>query len=134
VLFNDTIFYNIAYGRPSATRAEVEEAARLARIHDFVMALPDGYDTRVGERGLKLSGGERQRVAIARSLINEPTLLLADEPTGNLDQKTGETILEMLLAIRAARRLTMVVVSHDERTAARADRVVRLVDGRVADA
>jgi lipoprotein-releasing system ATP-binding protein len=93
-----------------------------------------GLSHRMRHRPAELSGGERQRVAIARSLINEPTLLLADEPTGNLDQKTGETILEMLLAIRAARRLTMVVVTHDERTAARADRVVRLVDGRVADA
>jgi lipoprotein-releasing system ATP-binding protein len=93
-----------------------------------------GLSHRTRHRPAELSGGERQRVAIARSLINEPTLLLADEPTGNLDQKTGETILEMLLAIRAARRLTMVVVTHDERTAARADRVVRLVDGRVADA
>lgn len=93
-----------------------------------------GLSHRTRHRPAELSGGERQRVAIARSLINEPTLLLADEPTGNLDQKTGETILEMLLAIRAARRLTMVVVTHDERTAARADRVVRLVDGRVSNA
>ena len=81
-----------------------------------------------------LSGGERQRVAIARALINEPSLLLADEPTGNLDQHTGASILEMLLAIRARRRLTMLVVTHDERTAARADRVVRLADGLVVDA
>ncbi|MEI7656620.1 MAG: ABC transporter ATP-binding protein [Phycisphaerae bacterium] len=91
-----------------------------------------GLSHRRRHRPAELSGGERQRVAIARALINEPTLLLADEPTGNLDQKTGETILEMLLAIRAARRLTMLVVTHDQRTAARADRVVRLEDGRVS--
>src|SRR5581483_7643285 len=84
VLFNDTIYYNIAYGRPEAGREEVEHAARLARIHDFVMSTPDGYETRVGERGLKLSGGEKQRVAIARTILKRPAILLFDEATSAL--------------------------------------------------
>lgn len=91
-----------------------------------------GLSHRLKHRPSELSGGERQRVAIARALINQPSLLLADEPTGNLDRKTGDVILEMILAIRAERKLTMLVVTHDEHTAARADRVVRLVDGKVA--
>ena len=90
-----------------------------------------GLSHRLEHRPVELSGGERQRVAIARALINEPTLLLADEPTGNLDRATGESILDMLLAIRAERRLTMLVVTHDQNTAARADRIVRLADGKV---
>jgi lipoprotein-releasing system ATP-binding protein len=90
-----------------------------------------GLSHRLNHRPVELSGGERQRVAIARALINEPTLLLADEPTGNLDHATGESILDMLLAIRAQRRLTMLVVTHDQATAARADRTVRIADGRI---
>ena len=93
VLFNDTIFYNIAYGRPGATPEEVEQAARLARIHDFIAALPLGYDTSVGERGLKLSGGEKQRVAIARTILKNPHILLFDEATSALDTRTEQEIL-----------------------------------------
>src|SRR5205085_10553584 len=88
VLFNDTIFYNIGYGRPGASRAEIEEAARLAHIHDFIAGTPDGYQTMVGERGLKLSGGEKQRVAIARAILKSPRILEVDEATSALDTKT----------------------------------------------
>src|SRR5207237_1148514 len=92
VLFNETIYYNIAYGRPGATQAEIEEAARLARIHDFITTLPDGYETMVGERGLKLSGGEKQRVAIARVILKAPQILICDEATSALDTKPEREI------------------------------------------
>ena len=100
VLFNDTIRYNIAYGRPNASQAEIEQAARLAQVHDFVMRLPEGYDTRVGERGLKLSGGEKQRVAIARTILKDPRILILDEATSALDTRTEQDI-----QTRAARRV-----------------------------
>jgi lipoprotein-releasing system ATP-binding protein len=108
-----------------AQRSAVQHAAKelLAKV---------GLSHRLSHRPAELSGGERQRVAIARALVNEPSILLADEPTGNLDRATGDTILEMLLNIRAERKLTMLVVTHDAQTAARADRTVRLVDGKVA--
>ena len=96
VLFNDTIYYNIAYGRPEASRAEVEAAARAARIHDFIAALPQGYETAVGERGLKLSGGEKQRVGIARTLLKDPPILLLDEATSALDSETERGIQDEL--------------------------------------
>ena len=92
MLFNDTVYYNIAYGKPSATPAEVEQAARLAHIHDFVVALPEGYQSMVGERGLKLSGGEKQRIAIARTILKNPQILLFDEATSALDSKTEQEI------------------------------------------
>ena len=94
VLFNDTIYYNIAYGRDHATRAEVEQAAKDAQIHDFIMSLPEGYQTQVGERGLKLSGGEKQRVGIARTLLKNPPILLLDEATSALDTETEHEIQE----------------------------------------
>ena len=96
VLFNDTIYYNIAYGRPEASRAEVEAAARAAQIHDFIARLPQGYETTVGERGLKLSGGEKQRVGIARTLLKDPPILLLDEATSALDSETERGIQESL--------------------------------------
>jgi ATP-binding cassette subfamily B protein len=131
VLFNDTIRYNIAYGRPGATQAEVEQAARLAQVHDFVLKLPDGYDTRVGERGLKLSGGEKQRVAIARTLLKDPRILILDEATSALDTRTEQ---EIQAALRdAARGRTTLVIAHRLSTVVEADEIIVLQDGRIAE-
>jgi ATP-binding cassette subfamily B protein len=105
VLFNDTLFYNIQYGRPEASREEVEAAARAAQLEDFIARLPDGWETRVGERGLKLSGGEKQRVAIARTLLKNPDILIFDEATSALDSRTEKAIQAQLdAAARAAPR------------------------------
>ena len=131
VLFNDTIYYNIAYGCPSATRAEVEEAARLARIHDFVMALPDGYKSRVGERGLKLSGGERQRVSIARTILKRPKVLVFDEATSALDTRTEKEIQDSLRQISAG--VTTLVIAHRLSTVVDADQIVVLDKGEVVE-
>ena len=98
VLFNDTVRYNIAYGRDGATQSEIETAAKAARIHDFIMSLPEGYETKVGERGLKLSGGEKQRVGIARTLLKDPPILLLDEATSALDTQTERDIQDSLRA------------------------------------
>lgn len=110
VLFNDTVYYNIAYGKPGATREEVMDAARSAHIHDFVSSLPDGYDTMVGERGLKLSGGEKQRVAIARTILKNPPILIFDEATSALDSRTEKAIQRELTAISANR--TTLIIAH----------------------
>ncbi len=131
VLFNDTIYYNIAYGRPSASRAEVEEAAKLARIHDFVMALPDGYKSRVGERGLKLSGGERQRVSIARTILKRPKVLVFDEATSALDTRTEKEIQDSLRQISAG--VTTLVIAHRLSTVVDADQIVVLDKGQVVE-
>jgi ATP-binding cassette subfamily B protein len=131
VLFNDTIYYNIAYGRPDAPPSEVESAARLARIHDFIMALPDGYQTKVGERGLKLSGGERQRVAIARTILKRPPILLFDEATSALDTRTEKGIQESLRAI--SKGVTTLVIAHRLSTVVDADEIVVLENGQVAE-
>lgn len=131
VLFNDTIYYNIAYGRPSASREEVEEAARLARIHDFIMALPQGYDSTVGERGLKLSGGEKQRVAIARTILKNPRILLFDEATSALDTRTEQAIQRSLEEVSRGR--TTVIIAHRLSTIINADEIVVLDRGRVAE-
>jgi ATP-binding cassette subfamily B protein len=131
VLFNDTIGYNIAYGRPGATQAEIEHAAKLAQVHDFVLRLPDGYDTRVGERGLKLSGGEKQRVAIARTLLKDPRILILDEATSALDTRTEQ---EIQAALRdAARGRTTLVIAHRLSTVVDADEIIVLQDGRIAE-
>ena len=106
VLFNDSIRYNIAYGRPGATQAEIEQAAKLAQVHDFVQRLPEGYDTRVGERGLKLSGGEKQRVAIARTILKDPRILILDEATSALDTRTEQDIQGALRTV-ARHRTTL---------------------------
>jgi ABC-type transport system involved in Fe-S cluster assembly fused permease/ATPase subunit len=131
VLFNDTIRYNIAYGRPSASQEEVENAARLAQVHDFVLRLPDGYDTKVGERGLKLSGGEKQRVAIARTLLKNPRLLILDEATSALDTRTEQDIQAALRD--AARGRTTLVIAHRLSTVVDADEILVLQDGQVAE-
>jgi ATP-binding cassette subfamily B protein len=131
VLFNDTIYYNIAYGRPGATRAEIEEAARLARIHDFVSGLPDGYQTMVGERGLKLSGGEKQRVAIARVILKAPKILIFDEATSALDTKTEREIQASLAEVSAGR--TTIVIAHRLSTIVDADEILVLEGGRIVE-
>ncbi len=131
VLFNDTIYYNIAYGRPGASRSEVEAAARLAHIHEFVAALPDGYDTMVGERGLKLSGGEKQRVAIARVILKAPPLLIFDEATSALDTKTEREIQANLAEVAAGR--TTIVVAHRLSTVVDADEILVLDRGRIVE-
>ncbi len=131
VLFNDTIYYNIAYGRPGATRQEVEDAARLARIHDFIAALPDGYDSTVGERGLKLSGGEKQRVAIARTLLKGPRIFLFDEATSSLDSHTEKDIQANLREVSADR--TTLIIAHRLSTVIEADEIVVLDQGRIVE-
>jgi ATP-binding cassette, subfamily B, heavy metal transporter len=131
VLFNDTIGYNIAYGRAGVTQDEVEEAARGAAIHDFIAAQPEGYDTPVGERGLKLSGGEKQRVAIARTLLKDPPILILDEATSALDSRTEAEIQRTLRDVSAQR--TTVIIAHRLSTIVDADEIVVLDGGRVAE-
>jgi ABC-type transport system involved in Fe-S cluster assembly fused permease/ATPase subunit len=130
VLFNDTIFYNIAYGRPDATEEEVVEAARLAQVHDFVLRLPEGYKTRVGERGLKLSGGEKQRVAIARTILKNPRILILDEATSALDTRTEQEIQSALRGISRGR--TTLVIAHRLSTVVEADEIIVLAEGHIA--
>jgi ABC-type transport system involved in Fe-S cluster assembly fused permease/ATPase subunit len=131
VLFNDSVFYNIAYGRPDASPAEIEEAARMASIHDFVMSLPDGYNTSVGERGLKLSGGEKQRVAIARTILKQPAIFLFDEATSALDSHTEKAIQRSLAEVSADR--TALVIAHRLSTIVDADEIIVLRDGAIAE-
>ena len=131
VLFNDTVYYNVAYGRPGATRDEVEQAARLAQIHDFVQALPDGYDSMVGERGLKLSGGEKQRVAIARTLLKNPCIFLFDEATSSLDSKTEREIQDSLQSVSRGR--STLVIAHRLSTVVEADQILVLEAGRIVE-
>jgi ATP-binding cassette subfamily B protein len=131
VLFNDTIRYNIAYGRPGATQEQVEAAARAAQVHDFVLRLPDGYDTKVGERGLKLSGGEKQRVAIARTLLKNPRIVILDEATSALDTRTEQDIQAALRD--AARGRTTLVIAHRLSTVVDADEILVLQEGHVAE-
>ena len=131
VLFNDTIRYNIAYGRDGATEDEVIAAARAAQIHDFILGLPQGYDTAVGERGLKLSGGEKQRVGIARTLLKNPPILLLDEATSALDTETEREIQGALR--RAGEGRTVLTIAHRLSTIADADRIIVLEDGRIAE-
>jgi ATP-binding cassette subfamily B protein len=131
VLFNDTVEYNIGYGKPGATRPEIENAANLAHIHDFVAALPDGYQTKVGERGLKLSGGEKQRVAIARTILKSPPILLFDEATSALDSRTEREIQANLMEI--SRRRTTLIIAHRLSTVIHADEIIVLEEGRIAE-
>ncbi len=131
VLFNDTIRYNIAYGREGATQSDVEAAAKAAQIHDFIVALPEGYDTRVGERGLKLSGGEKQRVGIARTLLKNPPILLLDEATSALDTETERDIKDALA--RAGEGRTVITIAHRLSTIAEADKIVVLESGEIIE-
>ncbi|MCL4682484.1 MAG: ABC transporter ATP-binding protein/permease [Rhodocyclaceae bacterium] len=131
VLFNDTIFYNIQYGRPEASREDVIAAAQAAHIHDFVESLPDKYDTRVGERGLKLSGGEKQRVAIARALLKNPPILIFDEATSALDSKSEKAIQDELERIAVGR--TTLVIAHRLSTVMNADEILVLDQGRIVE-
>ena len=131
VLFNDTIYYNIAYGRPDASREEVIEAARAAHILSFIDRLPQGWDTLVGERGLKLSGGEKQRVAIARTLLKNPAILILDEATSALDTKTEKAIQAELLEI--ARSRTSLIIAHRLSTVVEADEILVMEAGRIVE-
>ena len=131
VLFNDTIYYNIAYGRDEATRAQIEQAAKASQIHEFVQSLPKGYDTMVGERGLKLSGGEKQRVGIARSLLKNPPILLLDEATSALDTQTEHEIQESLIHMGQGR--TVMVIAHRLSTVVHADCIVVLEQGQIVE-
>jgi len=131
VLFNETIYYNIAYGDPSASVERIEEAARLARIHEFVMSTPDGYQTRVGERGLKLSGGEKQRVAIARMILKDPVIMLFDEATSALDTHTEREIQESLRDVSMNR--TTLMIAHRLSTVIDCDEIIVLDGGRIIE-
>ena len=131
VLFNDTIGYNIAYGRPDATPDEMIDAAKAAKIHDFILSLPEGYDTAVGERGLKLSGGEKQRVGIARTLLKNPPVLLLDEATSALDTDTERDIQESLRLMSKGR--TVITIAHRLSTVVEADKIVVLDEGSIIE-
>ena len=131
VLFNDTIGYNIGYGREGASQAEIEAAAKGAAIHNFILELPMGYQAMVGERGLKLSGGEKQRVAIARTLLKDPPILILDEATSALDSRTEAAIQETLRDV--TQRRTSLVIAHRLSTIVDADQIVVLDQGRVAE-
>jgi ATP-binding cassette subfamily B protein len=131
VLFNDTIGYNIAYGNPSATIEEVQEAARAAQIDSFIKRLPEGYDTQVGERGLKLSGGEKQRVAIARTLLKKPAMLIFDEATSALDSKTERAFQEELLSL--AKNRTTLIIAHRLSTIIHADQILVMDHGQIVE-
>jgi ATP-binding cassette subfamily B protein len=131
VLFNDSLYHNIAYGRPEASREEVLEAARAAHLDRFIEGLPDGYDTVVGERGLKLSGGEKQRVAIARAILKNPPILVFDEATSSLDSGTEQSIQHELSRISENR--TTLVIAHRLSTVVDADEILVLENGRIVE-
>jgi len=131
LLFNDTLRYNIGFGKWGSTQEEIERAARLACLHEFILSLPQGYDTRVGERGIKLSGGERQRVSIARALLKRPQIIVLDEPTSSLDGRTERAIQEHFQEI--FRHSTTLVIAHRLSTILHADQIVVLEEGRVVE-
>jgi ATP-binding cassette subfamily B protein len=131
VLFNDTILYNIAYGNPKASQEDIVQAARAARIHDFIVSLPEGYETQVGERGLKLSGGEKQRVAIARTILKNPPILIFDEATSALDTRTERAIQQELELI--ARDRSTLIIAHRLSTIVNADQIIVLEKGRIVE-
>jgi ATP-binding cassette subfamily B protein len=131
VLFNDTIYYNIAYGNPQASREQVIAAAKAAHIHEFIDRLPDGYETSVGERGLKLSGGEKQRVAIARAILKSPSIFVFDEATSALDSKSEKAIQREL--DRIARSRTTLIIAHRLSTIVDADQILVMDQGRIIE-
>jgi ATP-binding cassette, subfamily B, heavy metal transporter len=131
VLFNDTIGYNIAFGRANSTQEEVERAAKLAHLHDFVMSLPDKYQTRVGERGVKLSGGEKQRISIARAALKQPRIYVFDEATSSLDSRTEAEIMNNLREI--SHNSTTLVIAHRLSTVVHADEIVVLESGAIVE-
>ena len=131
VLFNDTIRFNIAYAYPAATEAQINNAARRAHIHHFIESLPDGYDTVVGERGLKLSGGEKQRVAIARAILKDPRILVFDEATSSLDSQSEREIQKALQAV--AERHTTLVIAHRLSTIVDADEFLVMEHGELIE-
>ncbi len=130
-LFSDTIRYNIAYGRPDATMDDVVRAARDAHAHDFITASPEGYDTLVGERGVRLSGGQRQRIAIARAFLKDPAILILDEATSDLDAESEFMVQQALADLMRGR--TVLVIAHRLATVRNADRIVVVHEGRVVD-
>ena len=130
-LFHITVAENLRYARPGATDDQLRQAARAAQVLSVIEALPQGFDTVVGERGYRLSGGEKQRVAIARAIVNDPVFLLADEPTGNLDSQSGKEIMELLLNLNQQQHSTVVLVTHDPSVAAQAQRTVQIFDGLI---
>ncbi len=131
VLFNDTIAYNIGYGRPGASEEEIKKAASMAQISEFIKTLPKGYQTPVGERGLKLSGGEKQRVAIARTILKSPPILILDEATSALDTQTERDIQSALDAV--AQNRTTLVIAHRLSTVINADEIIVLKNGQIAE-
>jgi len=131
VLFNDTIAYNIQYGNIAANQADVEAAAKLAAIHDFILQLPEGYNTIVGERGLKLSGGEKQRVAIARALIKKPKLIVFDEATSSLDSETEKDIQASIRQV--AKGISTLIIAHRLSTVIDADEILVLAKGEIVE-
>ena len=131
MLFRSTIGYNIGYGRPGATQADIEHAARMAQAHDFVAVLPEGYATPVGERGIKLSGGQRQRLAIARAFLKDPPILILDEATSDLDAESEFLVQQALGELMKNR--TVLVIAHRLATVKHADRVVVVHGGRIAE-
>src|SRR4029453_13446645 len=130
-LFHDSLAYNIAYGKEGATREEIERAARLAQAQDFIAALPEGYATQVGERGVKLSGGQRQRIAIARAFLKDPPILLLDEATSDLDAESEFLVQQALSEVTKGR--PVLVIAHRLATVRNADRVVVVHEGRIAE-
>ena len=131
VLFNDTIYYNISYGKPDATKVEIINAAKIAGIHDFIESIPGKYNTLVGERGLKLSGGEKQRVAIARTVLKNPSIYFFDEATSALDSSTEKEIIKNLEAI--SKNKTTLIIAHRLSTVSNADNIIVINKGEIAE-